>query len=500
MHRYYLGIDVGTTGIKGILVNEKKQFIASARRKHRQYFPHPGWVEQDPFELLQNCLDITAELMTSAAVQPGQIMALGLDHQGESCLIWEKATGQPVYPVITWQDRRMAQPSDAFGAVHADRIRQITGLRSDSYYTAWKLRWLLEHIPDGFHRAQNGELLGGTLNTWLIWNFTGGKTFLTDDGSAAVTMLADPRQKDWDPWLLQQLQIPRKLLPDIVRCDDDYGFTDPKSFPAGKVAIRGSFPDCSAGIIAAGVKTSGGLVTTYGTGNFMHLTTGSSFPLPEQGLTSSCCYTTSRQRVFQLNGINYTAGSALEWLRKQLQLFEDVDELEELVHSVSDSGGVYFVPALNGLATPFWDQSARGAFLGMTAATSRAHLIRSVLESSALQVANCFEVMQQVSGLSIEAMVAMGGMTNNRFLMQLQADLLNIPVLLPQQTEPAYGAACFAASAFCGEDPAVSCAGNPYAKTYLPGPDREKAQNLLHAWRYAANRCLQWYPHESSIQ
>lgn len=492
--RYYLGLDVGTTGIKGVLIDGQRRVLASESREHKQFFPQPGWVEQDPQELLGNCLAIVAALMEKTGLRPGQVQALGLDHQGESCLIWEKNSGKPIYPVITWQDRRMAAQSDDYAVTHGSEITRLTGLRPDSYYSAWKLRWLLDHVENAQIRAEKGELLAGTLNTWLIYMMTGFASFITDEGSAAVTMLSDPRVPGWNDWLLEQMNIPKCMLPEVVPADGMLGWTDPETFPAGRLQIRASLADCSAGIVAAGVPTEGGLVTTYGTGNFMHLTTGERFVPAEEGLTSSCCYSTTFGKVCQLNGINYTAGSAIKWLQKELRLFDDVSEIEPLVTSVPDCGGVSFVPALNGLATPFWDQSARGALLGMTAGTGRAHIVRAVLESSALQVANCFQIMKRVSGVGIDSMVAMGGMTKNSFLMQLQSDLLGIPVLLPRETEPAYGAACFAACAYEQTDPAGAGRGNPVVRAYEPHMSKTEREERIGCWRYAAQCSLDWHP------
>lgn len=498
MQQYVLGLDVGTTAIKGVLLDSERRVLAGISREHRQYFPQPGWVEQDPEELLDSCLQITSALMEQCGLRPGAIGALGLDHQGESCLVWDKKTGVPVYPAITWQDRRMAAQSDAYAQVHGEKIREITGLRPDSYYSAWKIRWILDHVQDGQRRAENGELLAGTLNTWLIWKLTGGTSFVTDEGSAGCTMLSDPREAGWHPWLLQQMQIPACMLPEIRPADALLGWADEKICPAGRVEIRASLTDCAAGIVATGVPAEGGFVTTYGTGNFMHLTTGERYVPPQQGLTASCCYATSYGRVCQLNGINYTAGSALQWLRDGLGLFTHVSEIEPLATSVPDCAGVSFVPALNGLATPFWDQSARGAFMGMTAGTTRAHLVRAVLENSALQVANCAAIMAQVSGVSPAHMVAMGGMTKNAFLMQLQADLLGIPVHLPRETEPAYGAACFALAACAGEDPSLAGGGNPTVRVFEPHMSQTEREEKIGYWRYATERCLHWHPEKNN--
>lgn len=492
---YYLGIDVGTTAIKGVIVDEAGAVLAAGSREHRQYFPRPGWVEQDPQELLDSCLRITGELLERLKLPASALSAIGIDHQGETCLVWDKATGVPVYPAIVWQDRRMAQVTEHYDPDKSARMSAITGLRPDSYYSAWKLRWILDHTENGQQRAENGELLGGTLNTWLIWKLTGGRSFVIDHSSAGCTMLADPRSGDWDDWILAELGLPRQLLPQLVCSDTFMGETEPELFFGARVPVTATLTDGSAGIVSAGAARPGGFISTYGTGSFMHLITGGSYVPPQEGLTASCCLSTEKERLYQLNGICYTAGAAVKWLRDGLGLIQSAAETEALARSVSDTAGVYFVPAINGLATPDWDQSARGAFLGMTGGTTRAHLVRAVLESSALQVACCCQIMGRVSGVALQALDAVGGMTANGFLMQLQADLLGIPVRLPAQTEPAYGTAILAAAAL-GRGPGLEAIGeiNPPTRLYEPQMSQEQRLERIQTWRYAVQRCTQWYP------
>ncbi|MBO4409349.1 MAG: hypothetical protein J5775_01215, partial [Spirochaetales bacterium] len=468
--------------------------LAYESAEQRQSFPRPGWCEQDPDEILRLSLEVYSRLLEKTGLHPADLSCIGLDHQGESCLVWDKVTGRPVYPIITWQDRRMAAVSDAFGAEHGDRIRTLTGLRSDSYYSAWKIRWILDNIPQGQKRAEAGELLAGTINTWLYWNYSGRRAFVTDESSSDVMMLCDPRTTGWNAWLLEKMDIPRVMLPEIVPCNSVLAVTDPALFGA-EIPITCSLADCSAGIVASGAVAEGDLTVTYGTGSFLHLITGDRFIVPSEGLTAACSFAMKERKAYQLNGICYTAGSAVKWLKNGLGLISDASETQALAESVKDSGGVYFVPAINGVATPYWDQSARGAFLGLTAASTKAHLVRAVLESCALQVANCSRIMKKVSGTRISRINAMGGMTVNSFLMQLEADLCGMEVSLPAQTEPCYGAACMA---FTGVDGSFRIEDlrklNPPVRIYHPRMSAEESARRIDNWTEAVKRTLNWLP------
>lgn len=492
---YYLGIDVGTTAIKGVVVDESGTLLASESREHRQYFPQPGWVEQDPQELLDSCIQIARTLTHGLGLPMSALQAIGIDHQGETCLVWDKATGVPVYPAIVWQDRRMAEVTEQYDPEKSRRMSEITGLRPDSYYSAWKLRWILDHIPQGQARAERGELLAGTLNTWLIWKLTGERSFVMDHSTGGCTMLCDVRSGEWDEWILKELRLPRQMLPELICSDGVLGKTDPTVFDGAAVPITATLTDGSAGTVSAGAGQTGGFISTYGTGSFLHLVTGSEYVAPNGGLTASLCLTTENERLYQLNGICYTAGAAVKWLRDGLGLIGSAAETEALARSVPDTAGVAFVPALNGLATPDWDQHARGAFLGLTAGATRAHLVRAVLESAALQVACCYQLMKNVSGMELTALNAVGGMTSNSFLMQLQADLLGIPVQLPAQTEPAYGTAILAAAAI-GHGPGLTLLPkiNPPTQTYVPSMSEREREDRLHTWRCAVQRCTHRHP------
>ena len=490
--QYTIGIDIGTTAVKAVLLDRSGQAAAWARYEQQQYYPQPGWVEQDPEELLELVCRVIRELMSKQGISPAEVLSIGLDHQGESCLVWDRISGKPLYPVITWQDRRMSEPAEKFKQAIGSQVQAKTGLTPDSYYSALKFSWLLDHIPQGRQLAEEGTLLGGTLDTWIIWKLTAGQRFLTDVCSAGCTMLCDIHNGCWDPWLLEQFSIPRPMLPEIVPCDSDFGVTD-KAFFGHPIPIRAVAPDGHMGMFGIDGVKSGTLTVTYGTGSFMHLVTGAAAK-PERGLTVSRCCARFDEKVYQINGICYTAGTAVKWLQNGLGILEDDRQSADIARSVPDSGGVIFVPAFTGLAMPWWDQEARGALLGLTAGVTRAHVVRAVLESLAAQVATNLEIMRQSCKGEISCIYAMGGITANDFLMQHQADLAGLPVIIPTQTEPCFGAAKLAMLSSTGEA-ALPCdaIGNDN-RVFYPIKDDSWRKKQLEVWNQGVARCLSSAP------
>lgn len=488
MKHYTIGIDIGTTAIKGVLLHQTGKEVAWTRFEQSQFYPQPGWVEQDPEELLELVCRAIRDLMAQADIGPDQVLALGLDHQGESCLVWDSRTGKPLYPVITWQNRRTSCAAQSYKQTIGDQVRQKTGLTPDAYYSALKFRWLLDRIPEGMELAADGRLLGGTLDTWIIWKLTGGHRFVTDVCSAGCTMLCNIHTGNWDPWLLDQFRIPRAMLPQILPCDGDFGTTDARFFGV-PMPIRGVAPDGHVGMFGIDGVHPGTLTVTYGTGSFMHLVTGSCIA-PENGLTASRCCSVHGKKIYQLNGICYTAGTAVKWLQNGLGILENDKESAVIARSVPDSGGVIFVPAFTGLAMPWWDQEARGALLGLTAGVTRAHVIRAVLESLAAQVATNLEIMRRGCAAEISCIYAMGGMAENDFLMQYQADLAGIPVVIPSKTEPCFGAAKLALISCLGEAcPAVS-QPKTQNRIYFPTQEEHWRREQLSVWHQGVARCL----------
>lgn len=499
MSGYYLGIDQGTTNTTAVLADENWRVVAKASRAHRQIYPGPGWVEHDPEEVLSNVVKVAADVMNKLQqidrkAGAGSIKAMGLDHQGETCVIWDKSTGKCIYNAIVWQDRRTAGIADKYKNERGERIRDICGLLPDAYHSATKLRWMLDNVAGAMERAERGELLAGTLNSWLFYILTGGRSHETDISSAGSMMLMDISSAKWSDELLELVGIPKGILPEIVDTDHLYGYTEPERFLGLKIPIAGGITDSPSGIIGGGCVGEGVLKTSYGTGSFMHLQTGRKLIKSEKGLFTRTCWKLAGQPYYLLSGASYTAGGAVAWLKDGLGLIDSPEQTESLAFSVKDSDDVYFVPAFSGLATPYWDQYARGTIIGLTARTGKAHIVRAVLESLAYQVANCYRVMKRESGIGSHIMKADGGMVDNRFLMQLQADMLGIPVEIPEEKETcAFGAACLAGYTMGALDSLESVREKVKIKTvYEPRISEEEREEKLSRWLEAAERSMNW--------
>lgn len=482
MAKYCIGIDIGTSAIKTVLVDENLTTAAFARKELRSVFPHPGWVEQDGEEIYKLLTESVTDVLNAAGLTAKDIAGIGLDHQGESCLVWDRKTGKPIYPAITWQDRRTSIEAKSIKDSVGDKVFKTTGQPADSYYSAFKIRWILQHFPE----VNTGNLLAGTLNTYIIWKLSEGKRFYTDPSSACCTLLYDPREKDWSRYLMDLFGIPRAILPEIGPM---IGF-EPVDTLLG-IPILSSSPDCQAGLYSLGTLLKNNFATTYGTGNFIHFPTGSEFVLSEHGSTSTVLFASPEETRFQINGICYTAGSAVKWLINGLKILENEKMSSEIALSVEDTKGITFVPALTGIASPYWDENARGAFLGLTAGAGPEHLIRAVLESIAYQVASVTHTMIKETGFCPGALIALGGITANEFLMQFQADMLGLPVVIPKESEPCFGAAGMAFSALNRH---YSLDESPFRpevnRRYDPRMDASERERLLSKWQNSVKRCL----------
>jgi glycerol kinase len=500
MAGYYLGIDQGTTVTTALLIDENWNIISRGRKEHRQIYPRSGWVEHDPIDIYESCLEVVQTALKGIpGAKVSDIVCMGIDHQGETCLIWDRKTGEPVYNAIVWLDRRSADSVETLKKNHNNKIHQITGLIPDAYYSSMKLKWILDNVDGVRERVERGELLAGTLNTWLIWKFTGGRVHVTDASSGGKTMLMDLTTTQWDDWLLNLMDIPRNILPPILNCNEVFGYTDPDSFLDAKIPIAGCLTDSNAGLVGGGGSAPGTLKTSYGTGCFMGLVTGDHFVISRYGLTSTCCWKINGVPSYSLNGAAYTAGAAIQWLRDGIRIIDNVAQTEVMARSVPDTKDVYFVPAFAGLATPYWDQYARGAFLGLTAGVNRENLVRAVLESVAFQTADCFMAMSKEYKGSIYKMRADGGMVDNSFLMQFQADMLGIPVELPYEKETAaYGSACMAGLTI-GALSALSDVNRfvKIKKVYEPSMSEDERQARFEKWHRAVERSRGWIQHDS---
>lgn len=476
-----IGLDIGTTAIKCMAVGEDGRVLASSRRDLTRSFPHPGWTEQDPVEILDLSVSAIRDAMASCEAH---ISSLGIAHQGETCLVWNRTTGRPLYPAITWQDRREARKADELSMRKGEEIERRTGIKCDSYYSAFKIRWML----DTLEIQDESEVLAGTLNTWLVWNLTKGKVFATDEGSSCCTLLRNPRETGWSGEMLEIFSINEEILPSILDSDSFFGFSDP-SFFGYEIPILASLIDSAAAMVASGVLSPGDFISTYGTGNFIHLVTDG-FVEPADGLTSSIAFSRGGIRRYQLNGICYSAGSAINWLRDSLGLFCNDDELTGIMEGENRSG-VFFVPALDGIATPYWRGDARGSFFGLAEGTEKKDLVRAVLESSALQVAHTVSIMERMSGISPKVLTVMGGMTRNDALMRYQAGLLGIDVVVPKESEPAFGSALFALGKEKDEIQEI----NGPDRIFHPSMDGRQALELKERWLKAVESTLLWHGH-----
>ncbi|MBE6018264.1 MAG: glycerol kinase GlpK [Lachnospiraceae bacterium] len=495
MAKYYIGIDQGTTNTTAVLVDENWQIQAKSSIAHKQIYPRPGWVEHDPFEIYGNIKIVVQEIINMVpGVNASDIKGLGLDHQGETCVIWDKKTGEPIYNAIVWQDRRTSDIAEKLKIENGERIKEICGLLPDAYHSATKLMWMLDNCEGARERAERGELLAGTMNTWIFWMLTGGDSFETDISSAGSMMLMDIETTDWSDEIIDMCGIPKHMLPRICDTNHIYGNTIPEEFLGISVPIAGGIADSPSGIIGGGCVGEGVLKCSYGTGSFMHYQTGTKKIISDSGLFTRTCWRLDGQPYYLLSGAAYIAGGAVTWLKDGLKLIEDVRETETLSLKVRDTNGVYFVPAFSGLATPFWDMYARGLLIGLTSGTEKEHVVRAVMEALAYQVANCFNLMQNESGTVSSCMRADGGMVENKFLMQFQADMIGVPVEVPEEKETcAFGAACLAGYSL-GDLKSLEEVRNiakvKYA--YEPQMSQDERETRLRNWLRAVERSRAW--------
>jgi glycerol kinase len=446
MKKYYLGLDQGTTGTTALLLGENWDCVARVCREHTQYYPVPGWVEHDPLEIWDRILEVVDAAAEEAGISVSDRTCIGLDNQGETVMLWDKTTGIPVYNAIVWQDRRTALQADEISEKYGEMIREKTGLVVDAYFSATKIKWIIDNVAGVKDKVNRGEILAGTLDSWMIWKMTQGRIHITDSSTASRTMLLNIHSGRWDDEILEALDIPKKILPEIRESAEIYGYTDPAAFLGAEIPISGSVVDQQAALFGQACFKSGMVKTTYGTGCFMLMNTGDQPVYSPNGLLTTIGWTLDKKTSFALDGGVYIAGAAVQWLRDGLKMIEKASEIELLAKSAEDTGGVYFVPAFAGLAAPHWDQYARGTMIGITRGTTREHIARATEESIAYQVKDNLDVMVKDSGIPIEVMRADGGAVRDEFLMQFQADILGIPVdVLVIAETTALGAAYLAA-------------------------------------------------------
>ena len=491
MANYILSLDQGTTSSRAILFDHDGNVVRSARSEFRQIYPQPGWVEHDPEEIWASQLQVAQAIVDS----PAEIAAIGISNQRETTLIWDRHSGEPIHNAIVWQDRRTSAFCDALKAEGFDQtILRETGLVTDAYFSGTKVAWLLENVAGARESAEAGQLAFGTVDSYLVWKLTGGALHITDVSNAARTMLFDIHRGDWSPAILERLNIPRAILPDVRPCSQIYGETSPELFGAA-LPIAGMAGDQQAATFGQAAYQAGMAKNTYGTGCFMLMNTGE---VPQASannlLTTVAWQVGAGARQYALEGSIFMAGAAVQWLRDEMKLLDQAAESEAIAASIDDTGGVYVVPAFVGLGAPYWDQYARGAIVGMTRGSGRAQIVRATLESIAYQTRDVVEAMSADSGLPLETLKVDGGAVVNDFLMQFQADILGAPVQRPAVTETtALGAAYLAglATGFWISQDEIAKQWQ-LEREFEPAMSADQRESLYAGWRRAVERARAW--------
>lgn len=445
MQKYIMALDSGTTSNRAILFNERGEICSVSQREFRQYFPKPGWVEHDANRIWATQLGVAVEAMQKINITAKQIAAIGITNQRETTIVWDRKTGEPIYHAIVWQCRRTAEFCDRLAEEgYSDMIREKTGLVLDPYFSATKLKWILDHVQGARERAEKGELLFGTVDTWLIWKLTKGRVHVTDYSNASRTMMYNIRSLDWDDDILKLLDIPRCMLPEVVPSSQVYGVADAQFFGA-EIPIGGAAGDQQAALFGQTGFGAGEVKNTYGTGGFLLMNTGVDPVFSRNGLVTTIAWGMNGTVNYALEGSIFVAGAAIQWLRDELRLIDSAMDSEYMAKKVPDTNGCYVVPAFTGLGAPYWDPYARGTIVGITRGVNKYHIIRATLESLAFQVNDVLQAMSADCGISLRQLKVDGGASANDFLLQTQADLCGIPVQRPKCVETtALGAAYLA--------------------------------------------------------
>ena len=493
--KYILALDQGTTSSRAIIFDERSTIIAAAQKEFTQFYPKPGWVEHNPDEIWSTQIGVAAEALAKAGLDPGKIAAIGITNQRETTVIWDKATGKPIYNAIVWQSRQTMDICNELKERGLEpSFKQKTGLVIDAYFSATKVKWILDHVEGARTRAQKGELLFGTMDTWLIWKLTAGKVHVTDYSNASRTLLYNIRELQWDREILRELDLPEAILPAVRSSSEEYGQTDPSIFFGASVPIAGAAGDQQAALFGQTCFAPGMAKSTYGTGCFMLMNTGNTVYQSKNGLLSTIAWGLNGKVEYALEGSIFISGAAIQWLRDGLRLLDTAQDSEYFAQKVTDTEGVYVVPAFAGLGAPYWDMKARGAILGLTRGTTKAHIIRATLDSMCYQAKDVLSAMEADCGITLQALKVDGGAVVNNVLMQFQADILGVPVDRPQVTETtALGAAYLAGLAVGVWDSREELINNWQLDTrFYPKMEPARQEKLYKGWQKAIKRAMDW--------
>ncbi len=481
--KYILALDQGTSSSRAILFDKQFNILGIEQKEFKSYYPKPGWVEQDPIEIWNTQLSVAQNLIKKLQINPSEIAAIGITNQRETTIIWDKNTGKPVYNAIVWQDKRTASFCRELEKDYGHEIQELTGLKPDSYFSGTKIKWILDNV-----KVDTDNILFGTIDTWLIWNLTGGKVHATDYSNASRTMLYNIKNLTWAPELYEKLQIPASILPKVVDSSGIVGYTQKELFGA-EIPIAGIAGDQQAALFGQACFEPGMAKNTYGTGCFILMNTGENIKYSNNGLLTTIAWGIDGKVYYALEGSVFIAGGAIKWLRDGLQIIKSASETEQMALSVESSEGVYVVPAFAGLGAPYWDMDARGAIVGLTQGITKNHIVRATLESLAYQTKDVFEAMQQDSGIKLQKLYVDGGASVNNFLMQFQSDILNVEVYRPKNIETtALGAAYLAGLAVDFVTKEQILQFKEIDRTFKPQISDEQRQELYNGWLKAVER------------
>lgn len=494
MQEYIMALDQGTTSSRCILFDKKGNICSMAQKEFAQIYPQPGWVEHNPKEIWFSQLAVATEAMAMLGVSAGQIKGIGITNQRETTILWDKNTGEPIYNAIVWQCRRTSDMIDALKKDGFDQIiREKTGLIPDAYFSASKIAWMLQNVPGAREKAEAGELLFGTVDTWLIWNLTKGAVHVTDYTNASRTMLFDIHRLCWDEEIMKRFDIPASILPKVCSSGEIYGYTD-TSLLGGKIAIAGAAGDQQAALFGQCCFEQGEAKNTYGTGCFLLMNTGNEAITSQSGLLTTIAASTSEKVEYALEGSVFVAGAGIQWLRDSMRMIWDSAESQEHAKAVEDTAGVYIVPAFAGMGAPYWNQYARGTVVGLTRGCTKEHFIRATLESIAYQTADVLRAMEKDSGIDLKSLKVDGGASANDFLMQFQSDIINTQTHRPKCIETtALGAAYLAGLATGYWQSKEEIKENwQLATIFQPTMEEENRKALLKGWKRAVKCALMW--------
>ena len=490
---YLLAFDQGTTGSRSIIFDSAGKIVSMAQKELTQFYPQIGWIEHDPLEIRETQIAAATECLQKSKLKSSDIVAVGITNQRETVVVWEKQTGKPIYPAIVWQDRRTTDFCDAISKNYSDLIREKTGLEVDAYFSASKIKWILDNVPDARSKADAGELACGTIDSWLIWNLTGGEKHLTDVSNASRTMLFNINSLKWDADLLKIFDVPPQILPEIKSSSEIYGEISSVSELNG-LKIAGIAGDQQAALFGQMCLQKGATKCTYGTGCFMLQNVGEKSELSSNRLLTTIAWQIGDLTEYALEGSVFIGGAVVGWLRDGLRIIENSAEVENLANSAADNGGVYFVPAFTGLGAPHWNQNARGIIVGLTRGTTRAHIARAALEAICFQTADLLDAMQSDTDNILPELKVDGGATKNDSLMQMQADISQIPVVRSEITETtALGAAYLAGLAVGVWKNKSELIGQQWIdRIFTPRISADEAKNRRRRWSEAVRRSLDW--------